>query len=109
MNTISIEIHLYGKLRRYAAEPRADRENIVRITLNAGATLGDVLRYANIAEEEICHIFLNGSLYATHNSMAPWLGYRQAQTNLYNHNTDIVLKSGDRVGLFGHDMAALVV
>jgi hypothetical protein len=104
-----VEIHLYGKLRQYAPDPRADRENVVRVTLNTGDTVRNALEHAGIAEEEICHIFLNGALFSTHNTMAPWLGYRQAQSNVHNLETDVVLKPGDRLGLFGHDMAALVV
>jgi hypothetical protein len=105
----TVEIHLYGKLRRYAPDARADRENVVRVTLKAGDTVRTALEHAGIAEEEVCHIFLNGALFSTHNSMAPWLGYRQAQANVHQRETDVVLKPGDRLGIFGHDMAALVV
>lgn len=104
-----VEIHLYGKLRRYAPDPRADRENVVRVALKAGVTVHTALEHAGIAKEEVCHIFLNGALFSTHNSMAPWLGYRQAQANVHLQETDVALKSGDRLGIFGHDMAALVV
>jgi hypothetical protein len=105
----SVEIHLYGKLRRYAPDPRADHENVLRIALKAGDTVRAALERAGIAEEEVCHIFLNGALFSTHNSMAPWLGYRQAQANVHQRETDVALKPGDRLGIFGHDMAALVV
>ena len=108
MNPV-VEIHLYGKLRHYAPNPRADRENVVQVTLNAGDTVRIALERAGINEEEICHIFVNGALFSTHNSMAPWLGYRQAQANVHQRETDITLKPGDRLGVFGHDMAALVV
>ena len=104
-----VQIHLYGKLRKYAPDPRADRENVLRVALKAGDTVRAALQHAGIAEDEICHIFLNGALFSTHNSMAPWLGYRQAQANVHQRETDIVLKPGDRLGIFGHDMAALVV
>jgi len=105
----SIEIHLYGKLRRYAPDPRADRESVVRVAFEAGNTIGAALQQAGIAEEEVCHIFLNGALFSTYNSMAPWLGYRQAQENVHRRETNVALKPGDRLGIFGHDMAALVV
>lgn len=104
-----VEIHLYGKLRRYAPDPRADRANVVRVTLKAGDTVRDALGYAGITEDEVYHIFVNGLLLSTRNSMAPWLGYRQAQANVHQRETDVVLKPGDRLGIFGHDMAALVV
>jgi hypothetical protein len=41
--------------------------------------------------------------------MAPWLVYPQAQDDLYNWEMDVPLKAGDRLGLFGEDMASLVV
>jgi hypothetical protein len=105
----SVEIYLYGKLRRYAPTPRADCENVVRVAFKAGDTVRIALERAGIAEEEVCHIFLNGALFSTHNSMAPWLGYRQAQENVHQRETEVALKPGDRLGIFGHDMAALVV
>lgn len=104
-----VEMHLYGQLRKYAPDPRADRENVLRFTLQAGDTVHTALAHAGIAEDEVCHIFLNGALFSTHNSMAPWLGYRQAQANVHRRETDVMLKPGDRLGIFGHDMAALVV
>jgi len=104
-----VEIHLYGKLRKYAPDPHADRENVLRVALQAGDTIRSALEHAGIAEEEVCHIFLNGALFSTHNSMAPWLGYRQAQENVHQRETDVILEPGDRLGIFGHDMAALVV
>jgi len=106
---IPVEIHLYGKLRKYAPDSRANRENVLRVALENGDTIRAALERAGIAEEEVCHIFLNGALFSTHNSMAPLLGYRQAQENVHRRDTDVVLKAGDRLGIFGHDMAALVV
>jgi putative ubiquitin-RnfH superfamily antitoxin RatB of RatAB toxin-antitoxin module len=104
-----VEIHLYGKLRKYAPDSRADRENVLQVALDSGATIRTALEHASIAEDEVCHIFLNGALFSTHNSMAPWLGYRQAQPNVHQREADVLLKPGDRLGIFGHDMAALVV
>ena len=40
MDTL-IEIHLYGKLRRYAANPRADHENVVWVAFKEGDTVGE--------------------------------------------------------------------
>jgi hypothetical protein len=51
----------------------------------------------------------NTYLLATHNAMAPWLGYRQAREDVWNWDTEVSVKAGDRVGLFGEDMATLVV
>ena len=108
MDTL-VEIHLYGKLRKYAPDPHADRENVLRVALDTGETIRTALERAGIAKDEVCHIFLNGALFSTHNSMAPWLGYRQAQADVHQREADVALKPGDRLGIFGHDMAALVV
>jgi len=41
--------------------------------------------------------------------MGPWLHYPQAQDDVWNWDYDVDLSPGDRVGLFGEDMALLVV
>jgi len=38
-----VEIHLYGQLRRYAADPRPDRESVVRLAPQPGETVGTLL------------------------------------------------------------------
>jgi len=102
-----IEIHLYGSLRRYAPDPRPDRESVVRLEPHPGETMGTTLKRLGIPPTEIYHIFLNGALLSTRNSMAPWLGYQQAGAR--DQGLDTPLQPGDRVGLFARDMALLVV
>ena len=104
-----IEIHLYGKLRRYAPEATSEQGTVLKIEPDSGETLNDLLDRLGIPHEELYHIFVNGSLLATHNSMAPWLVYPQAQKNVSNWEMNVPLNDGDRVGLFGEDMASLVV
>jgi hypothetical protein len=91
-----VEVHLYGQLRRYAADPRPDRESVVRL---------------GIPSAEAYQIFLNGTLLFTRNNMAPWLGYQQARPGAptQDQGLDFPVRDGDRVGLFAQDMAMLVV
>ncbi len=106
-----IEVRLYGKLRRFGPDPRGDREAIVRLEAKPGKTVGDVLARLGIPQTEIAHIFLNGRLLTTCNSMAPWLRYQRVREDVptCEPNLDHPLCDGDRLGLFGRDMAMLVV
>lgn len=106
-------VHLYGKLRSYAGDTRADRESVVRLEPQPEETVRSVLRRTGIPPEEICHIFLNGALLSTKNSMAPWLEYEGTRDAVGVANLtealDTPVEDGDRLGLFARDMALLVV
>ncbi len=104
-----IEVHLYGRLRRYAPEATPEQGTVLHVEPGPTETLSAILARLGIPHEALYHVFVNGSLLATHNSMAPWLVYPQAQDDLYNWEMDVPLKAGDRLGLFGEDMASLVV
>jgi len=106
-----IEIHLYGKLRRFGPDPRGDRETVVRLDVRPQETVGSVLEQLGITPDEIAHVFLNGALLTTCNSMAPWLRYRQVREDFSPciPALDTPVQDGDRLGLFGRDMAMLVV
>ena len=106
-----IEVHLYGSLRCYAPDPRPDQESVARLEPQQGETLGTLLARLGIPPAEVYHVFLNGALLSTRNSMAPWLGYQQARGGVPNRDLglDVPVRSGDRVGLFASDMALLVV
>jgi len=101
------EIHLYGSLRRHAPDPRPNRESVVRLEPRPGETVGTVLEQLSIAPTEVYHVFLNGALLFTHNSMAPWLVYQQAGAR--DQGLDTLLQPDDRLGLFASDMGMLVV
>ena len=101
-----VDVHLYGKLRRYAVDPRPDRESVVRLEHQPGETVGTALERLGISPDEVCHVFLNGALLSTHNSMAPWLSYQRAGEG---KGLDTPVRVGDRLGLFASDMALLVV
>ena len=104
-----VEIHLYGKLRRLAPNSRAAEDTVIHIEPEEGESLRALLTRAGVPIEELYHIFLNGNLLATHNTMAPWLQYPQAQEDVWNWQHDVTVQPGDRIGLFSEDMAALVV
>lgn len=106
-----VEVRLYGKLRRFGPDPRGDRETVVFLEAGPGETVGRALARLGIPQEEIAHIFLNGRLLTTCNSMAPWLRYQRVQEDVptCEPNLDHPLRDGDRLGIFGRDMAMLVV
>jgi len=101
-----VDVHLYGKLRRYAADPRPNQESMVRLEPQPDETVGTALERLGIPPGEICHVFLNGALLSTRNSMAPWLNYQQVNEG---RGLDTPVRAGDRLGLFARDMALLVV
>ena len=100
-----VQIYFYGKLRRYSPQPRMDRESVLHVELQPGETVRSVLQRLGIPESEVFHVFLNGRLLVTGNSMAPWLRY----PSFKGQGLDTPLKDGDRLGLFGRDMPMLVV
>lgn len=106
-----VEVRLYGKLRRFGPDPRGDREAVIRLEVHPDETVGQVLERIGIPQVEVAHIFLNGALLTTCNSMAPWLRYRRVREDVptCELNLDHPLQNGDRLGLFGRDMAMLVV
>ena len=101
-----LEIHLYGSLRRYAPDTRPDRESIVRLEPQPEETVRTALERLSISPDEVYHVFLNGALLSTRNSMSPWLKY---QASHVSKGLDTPVQGGDRLGLFARDMALLVV
>lgn len=81
-----LEIHLYGKLRRYAADSNPRSESVAMVPWEGGGTIADLVKQLGIPLEELgTNIFLNGR-YAALSSP---------------------IKDGDRVGLFPDDMQLL--
>ncbi len=111
MGEQKIEVHVYGKLRHRLAETEAVPTAALELEPRPEETVETLLERLGIGLEETHHIFVNGSLLATHNAMAPWLEYRQAQENVkdWQSGAQRPLNAGDRVGIFGEDMALLVV
>jgi hypothetical protein len=102
-----IEIHLYGKLRRYAGHFRPMEGTVVHREVRDGETLQSVLEQTGIPTDEIGHIFFNAKLLATRNPMAPFYGYRQQRDSPFNWDLNLPLTDGDRLGLFGTDLPIL--
>ena len=81
-----IEVHLYGKLRRFGAEQDARSDSIVEIPWREGDTVGAIVGRIGIPLEELgANLFRNGR-YVT---------------------LDSPLADGDRLGLFPDDMQLL--
>ncbi len=104
-----VEIHLFGKLRRYAANTDAAEDYVIRMSPAADETVRSILARVGISAEEIYSIFLNRKLLAARSGMASWIGHRQIRSDPFNWDLSVPVKSGDRIGLFGRDMAALVI
>lgn len=100
-----VEVHLYGKLRRHAPNARASGESVVRLEPQPEETVRTALNRTGVSPDEVYHVFLNGAVLSTRNSMAPWLRYPEAE----GQGWDTRVHDGDRLGLFGRDMALLVV
>jgi hypothetical protein len=104
-----IEIHVYGKLRRYADRFDFDENNAIHLPPEPDQTVASLLKRMGISKEDIYTIFLNSKLLVARSNMAVWLRYRQVRGNPFNWDLNVPIDSGDRIGLFGRDMAALVV
>ena len=103
------EIHLYGKLRRHAKDNHVDRDNVIQVSPEFEETLESLLTRLQIPVNEIYSIFLNSKLLAARTGMAAWIGYRQVRDDPFDWNLNVMVKPSDRIGLFGRDMAALVI
>ncbi len=104
-----VEIRIYGKLRRYEQDIPTDSDNVIRITPDSDETLDMLLTRLGIPLEEIYSIFFNSKLLAARSGMAKWIGYQQVPGDPFDWDLKIIVKPSDRIGLFGRDMAALVV
>ncbi len=81
-----IEVHLYGKLRRFTDNLDPSRESITKVKTKKDDTIIDIARRIGIPDTELGpNIFLNGE---------------------YSALTRRV-KNGDRLGLFPDDMVLL--
>lgn len=102
-----VEIHLYGKLRGYAGGARPGQECVLKLAPRPGETLASLLQQAGIPAGEVNHIFLNAKLLASRSMAAPLYGFPQSQPTTDDWELATPLRDGDRVGLFGRDMAML--
>lgn len=83
-----IEVHLYGKLRRFTDNQDPTRDSIVYVPVEEGDTIEDVVRRISIPLEALgSNIFLNGEYSALVRKV----------------------KDGDRLGVFPTDMQLLMI
>ena len=81
-----VEIHLYGKLRRFTDNQDPTRDSIVYMPVEEEDTIEDIIRRIGIPLGEIgSNIFLNGEYSAMERRV----------------------KAGDRLGVFPDDMQLL--
>ena len=81
-----IEVHLYGKLRRFTDNQDPTHDSITYTSVEEGDTIRDIIRHIGIPLEVLgSNIFLNGE-YST-------LGR--------------TVRDGDRLGIFPNDMQLL--
>ena len=83
---VLIETHLYGKLRCFSDSSDPRRESIIRVPLEEGDTIRDVIERIGIPMDELgLNIFLNGEY----------------------SNLSRPVRDGDRLGIFPDDMQLL--
>ena len=104
-----VEIRIYGKLRQYLKEPDTSRGRILKLSVEPEETVVAILGRIGIPLDAVYTIFLNSKLLASRSKMAYWMRYQQVRANPLDWELDVAVKAGDRIGLFGRDMAALVV
>jgi len=81
-----IEVHLYGKLRRFTDSLNPRGESILRVPSGEGDTISDIIERIGVPMNEVgSNIFLNG-------------GYSRPSRPV---------KDGDRLGIFPDDMQLL--
>ena len=104
-----IKIHVYGKLRKEIQADKFVNTNVLKLSPEPGDTIASVLVRADIKDSHIYSIFLNAKLAAARSGMVKWLRYHNAGPDPLSWDLDIPVTAGDRIGVFGRDMAALVV
>lgn len=82
---MTVEVRLYGKLRRFASQRDVNSDSTISVEVSAGETVQSVLRRIGVAREEVSNIFLNGRLAGL----------------------ELGVKDQDRLGLFPGDMSLL--
>lgn len=81
-----IEVHLYGKLRRFTDNQDPSRDSIINIPVNNGDSIESIVQRIGIPPEELGNnIFLNGKYSALKRKVS----------------------DGDRLGIFPDDMQLL--
>ena len=105
-----ISIHLYGKLRCFAPDKSAAGNSILQVTSQENETLINLLDRIGINPDEIYTIFLNSKLLTSRTRIAPFLGYQQVDDeDCQSWDLTVVIKDGDRLGLFSPNVSGLII
>jgi molybdopterin converting factor small subunit len=82
----AVEVHLYGKLRRFSSVDDPICDSVVTVCVKTGDTIEDIVERIGIPHEELgANVFLNGE----------YSGLARE------------VRAGDRLGLFPDDMQLL--
>ncbi len=86
MNETTLELHLYGKLRRFTPERRPDADSVLHVPVRPGDTVRDLLVRLGVPLEEVgSNIFVNHRYSTLNRAVQP----------------------GDRLAVFPDDMQVL--
>jgi hypothetical protein len=80
----------------------------LKISLQPNDTVTSVLARLGIQPDQVYTVFVNAKLLATRNKMRSFAEMVQVDPGSHAWNLDLPLQTGDRVGVFGYDMAILV-
>jgi hypothetical protein len=110
MNVDTIELCLFGHLRRYVAEPPARSGVAIQLPIVGQETVGQILDDLGIEPTEVGNLFINGRLLPR--SIYPiTLGYPLAALAPLSPEgyLDSPIRPGDRLGIFPRNMSSVVV
>ncbi|MCG7852004.1 MAG: hypothetical protein MIO92_05725 [Methanosarcinaceae archaeon] len=85
------------------------KDNILNSAPEPEETITSLLIRMGIPAEEVYSIFVNHKLLFTRSIQAKWTGHQKARENPFDPDLDVPVTQGYRIGLFGSDMALLVV
>ena len=102
-----LEIHLHGNLRRYGQSSRPAHDCVIIVEPHHDETMSSLLARVGIPADEINHIFFNANLLASRSKMAAHMELPQVRSTLSDWDLNVQVDHGDRIGLFGTDMAIL--
>lgn len=83
-----IEVHLYGKLRRFTDNLDPARDSVIQVTTEKGDSVADIIRRIGIPDNEVGPIIFVNGRYSPQS--------RQVD-------------DGDRLGIFPDDMPMIIV
>jgi hypothetical protein len=102
-----LEIHLYGKLRKYAQGASPGGGATLTLEPDPGETTESLLARLGIPALEINHIFYNANLLASRSRTALLYGLPQSGAGVSDWDLSVPVDHGDRIGLFGLDIPVL--